>query len=126
MGFFAIMNPVGNAPIFLGLTDELPRRARRSAALRSIAYAFIIVATFASLISRIQQVATAAVRQAAGAAAGAGAGLVPTVWILPADTLNFEVTPEMSSSLATASVGWSRAESASSFGTMTSWSTPLT
>jgi multiple antibiotic resistance protein len=46
-GFLAIMNPVGNAPIFLGLTDSLPRAAQRSAAMRSVAYAFIIVAAFA-------------------------------------------------------------------------------
>lgn len=45
-GFLAIMNPIGNAPIFLGLTEGLPRSAQRSAALRSIIYAFVIVAAF--------------------------------------------------------------------------------
>jgi multiple antibiotic resistance protein len=45
-GFFAIMNPIGNAPIFLSLTEGLSRRAQRSAAVRSIIYAFVIVAAF--------------------------------------------------------------------------------
>jgi multiple antibiotic resistance protein len=46
MGFFAIMNPIANAPIFLGLTASLSDRERRAIALRSTMLAFLIVAAF--------------------------------------------------------------------------------
>ena len=47
MGFFAIMNPISNVPIFLGLTDEDDRQTAASVALRSLLLAFLIVALFA-------------------------------------------------------------------------------
>lgn len=47
MGFFAIMNPIANVPIFLGLTSGDDRQTAASVALRSLLLAFIIVALFA-------------------------------------------------------------------------------
>jgi len=43
MGFFAIMNPVANTPIFLGLTAEDDRKTRRRVALKAVWLAFLIV-----------------------------------------------------------------------------------
>ena len=45
--FFAIMNPIANTPIFLGLTEQLDESTTRSVAVRSILLAFLIVASFA-------------------------------------------------------------------------------
>lgn len=47
MGFFAIMNPIANVPIFLGLTERDDRQTAASVALRSVLLAFVIVALFA-------------------------------------------------------------------------------
>ncbi len=47
MGFFAIMNPLANTPIFLGLTDDLSKSERQKVALRAVAIAFLIVVVFA-------------------------------------------------------------------------------
>ncbi len=47
MAFFAIMNPVANASLFVGLTQGSDSTARRLIALRSVVVAFIIVASFA-------------------------------------------------------------------------------
>ena len=47
MAFFAIMNPVANASLFIGLTQADERRLRRTIALRSVLVAFAIVAVFA-------------------------------------------------------------------------------
>ena len=46
MGFFAIMNPIGNAPIYLGLVEGASETERRNIALRSVLYAFFIVTLF--------------------------------------------------------------------------------
>lgn len=46
MGFFAIMNPVANVPIFLGLTQDYPRPLVKAVALRSMLLAFVIVVIF--------------------------------------------------------------------------------
>jgi multiple antibiotic resistance protein len=46
MGFFAIMNPIANVPIFLSLTAGDDQAAVTSIALRACALAFIIVALF--------------------------------------------------------------------------------
>ncbi len=46
MAFFAIMNPVANAPIFLGLTEALDAESRRGVASRAVLLAFVIVAAF--------------------------------------------------------------------------------
>src|SRR4051812_44588921 len=48
-GFFAIMNPIANIPIFLGLTDGYGAEARRRVALRSILVAFFTVIVFTLL-----------------------------------------------------------------------------
>lgn len=47
MGFFAIMNPIANIPIFLSLTADEDKETVRSIALRSVFIAFVIVAIFA-------------------------------------------------------------------------------
>ncbi|MBE3731658.1 MarC family protein [Vibrio parahaemolyticus] len=47
MGFFAIMNPIANIPIFLSLTADEDKKTVRSIALRSVFIAFVIVAIFA-------------------------------------------------------------------------------
>ena len=47
MAFFAIMNPVANAALFLGLTEELDQPLRKTIALRAVVTAFFIVAVFA-------------------------------------------------------------------------------
>jgi len=46
MGFFAIMNPIANVPVFLGLTSEDDRQTTSAIALRSLLIAFVIVAIF--------------------------------------------------------------------------------
>lgn len=47
MGLFAIMNPIANVPIFLGLTDGDDTATRRAVARRSLLLAFAIVVLFA-------------------------------------------------------------------------------
>jgi multiple antibiotic resistance protein len=47
MAFFAIMNPVANASLFIGLTQSSDSTTRRLIALRSVVVAFIIVSVFA-------------------------------------------------------------------------------
>jgi multiple antibiotic resistance protein len=44
--FFAIMNPIANTPIFLGLTEEMDEKTTRAVALQGIGLAFLIVAVF--------------------------------------------------------------------------------
>jgi len=46
MGFFAIMNPVANTPIFLGLTDGCDRQMKKAIALRAVALAFLLIVIF--------------------------------------------------------------------------------
>lgn len=46
MGFFAIMNPIANIPIFLSLTVDEDKQTVRSIAFRSVFIAFVIVAVF--------------------------------------------------------------------------------
>lgn len=45
--FFAIMNPIANAPLFAGLTEGLGAEDRRNVAGRAVALTFAIVAAFA-------------------------------------------------------------------------------
>ncbi|MDB4973806.1 MAG: multiple antibiotic resistance protein [Myxococcaceae bacterium] len=47
-GFFAIMNPIANVTVFLGLTDGLSSRERRRVALQSTLTAFVVVTCFAA------------------------------------------------------------------------------
>jgi len=50
MGFFAIMNPIANTPIFMGLTSEIEdRKTKNQIALRSVLFAFGMVAAFVIL-----------------------------------------------------------------------------
>lgn len=56
MGFFAIMNPIGNMPIFLGLVEGIDKSEQRKIAWKSVSLAFSIVAVFSifgSLIFKI-------------------------------------------------------------------------
>jgi multiple antibiotic resistance protein len=46
MGFLAIMNPLANTPVFLGLTSEDAPATRRTVALRALLLAFAIIAVF--------------------------------------------------------------------------------
>ncbi len=46
MGFFAIMNPIGNMPIFLGLVEGTDKSEQKKIARKSVMLAFLIVAVF--------------------------------------------------------------------------------
>lgn len=45
-GFLAIMNPLANAPVFLGLTADLSAKVQRTVAIRGVLAAFIVVTGF--------------------------------------------------------------------------------
>jgi multiple antibiotic resistance protein len=53
MGFFAIMNPIANTPVFLGLTAGDDAQTRRKVALQAVLAAFLIVTVFCLLGSVI-------------------------------------------------------------------------
>ena len=44
--FFAIMNPIANTPIFLGIAEGLDEKAARRLAMQAIVFAFLTVAPF--------------------------------------------------------------------------------
>lgn len=46
MGFFAIMNPIANTPIFLSLTEEKSKENKKKIAKKATITAFIIVTAF--------------------------------------------------------------------------------
>ncbi len=46
MGFFAIMNPLANTPVFLGLTSDDDAATRKAVARNSLLLAFAIIAVF--------------------------------------------------------------------------------
>ncbi len=46
MGFFAIMNPIANTPIFLGLTEGIDKENKKKIAKSASIIAFIIVISF--------------------------------------------------------------------------------
>jgi multiple antibiotic resistance protein len=46
VGFFAIMNPIANVPIFLSLTADDDQQTTKAVALRSLMLAFLIITTF--------------------------------------------------------------------------------
>ncbi|MFW8599991.1 MarC family protein [Desulfobacterota bacterium M19] len=46
MGFFAIMNPIANVPIFLGLTSGDDKQTVKTVALQSLALAFLVIVVF--------------------------------------------------------------------------------
>jgi multiple antibiotic resistance protein len=49
MGFFAIMNPIANTPIFLALTEQDSPAVRRRVAAKSLLMAFLVIVAFALL-----------------------------------------------------------------------------
>ncbi len=46
MGFFAIMNPIANTPVFLGLTADDPDDVRRAVARKALIISFVIILVF--------------------------------------------------------------------------------
>ena len=48
-GFFAIMNPIANTPVFLGLVGDRDKKERKSIAKTSCVTAFLIVVFFVIL-----------------------------------------------------------------------------
>lgn len=49
LSFFAIMNPIANTPVFIGLTSGENSAARRAIAIRALTISFFIVVVFAIL-----------------------------------------------------------------------------
>lgn len=49
MGFFAIMNPIANTAVFVGLTGDMDDASQRLTAIRAVTSAFFIVAFFCLL-----------------------------------------------------------------------------
>ncbi|ABG58678.1 MarC family protein [Cytophaga hutchinsonii] len=45
-GLFAIINPIGNAPIFISFVDHLDKHQQKAIALKSVTVGFIILAIF--------------------------------------------------------------------------------
>ena len=45
-GFFAIMNPIANTPIYLGLTQGMEKPIKKKIAIKGVLTAFLIVAIF--------------------------------------------------------------------------------
>ncbi|MCG8587387.1 MAG: MarC family protein [Pirellulales bacterium] len=69
MGFFAIMNPVANTPVFLGLTAEDDEATRRLVARNAIALTFVIIVVFCAagrLIFELFGISLAAFRVTGG------------------------------------------------------------
>jgi multiple antibiotic resistance protein len=48
MGFFAIMNPIANTPVFLGLTAEDNSVDRRKVAAKALIVSFVIIVVFSA------------------------------------------------------------------------------
>ena len=46
MGFFAMLNPIGNLPVFLGMVSGFDKDTQRKVALRSVFVAFVIITVF--------------------------------------------------------------------------------
>ena len=46
MGFFAMLNPVGNLPVFIAMVSGFDKKTQRKVALRSVFVAFVIIAIF--------------------------------------------------------------------------------
>ncbi len=46
LGFFAVMNPIGNVPVFLSMIGDADRTATRRTAFRAILVAFVIITVF--------------------------------------------------------------------------------
>ena len=52
MGFFAIMNPLANTPVFLGLTADDPPEIKRRIAAKALLLTFVLIVVF-SLLGRL-------------------------------------------------------------------------
>ena len=50
---FALINPIGNIPIFITLTDSYTRKERNKIALKSIIFSFIVLVIFAIIAGGI-------------------------------------------------------------------------
>jgi multiple antibiotic resistance protein len=48
MGFFAIMNPIANTPVFLGLTADDDPETRRKIAAKALIVSFVIILVFST------------------------------------------------------------------------------
>lgn len=46
MGFFAMLNPIGNIPVFLGMVQEFDEKTQDRVAFRAVMAAFIIIIVF--------------------------------------------------------------------------------
>jgi multiple antibiotic resistance protein len=46
MGFFAMLNPIGNIPVFLGMVKDFDKKTQNKVALRATITAFTIIAIF--------------------------------------------------------------------------------
>jgi len=46
MGFFAMLNPVGNLPVFIGMVQDFDQKTQKRVAFRAVMAAFIIIAVF--------------------------------------------------------------------------------
>jgi multiple antibiotic resistance protein len=48
MGFFAIMNPLANTPVFLGLSAHVDSATRRKIAIKGLSASFVIILVFSA------------------------------------------------------------------------------
>ncbi len=46
MGFFAMLNPIGNVPVFLGMVQEFDEKTQKRVAFKAVLSAFIIIGIF--------------------------------------------------------------------------------
>lgn len=46
MGFFAMLNPIGNIPVFLGMVSEFDQKTQKKVAFRAVLTAFWIITIF--------------------------------------------------------------------------------
>jgi multiple antibiotic resistance protein len=49
LGFFAIMNPIANTPVFVGLTSDQSSAEQKNTAFRALLISFVIIVVFAML-----------------------------------------------------------------------------
>ena len=46
MGFFAMLNPVGNLPVFVGMVKDFDEKTQKKVARKSVLVAFSLIAIF--------------------------------------------------------------------------------
>jgi len=46
MGFFAMLNPIGNLPVFMGMVKNFDQKTQKKIAMKSTTVAFVIIAVF--------------------------------------------------------------------------------